>query len=71
MHSIKIDNVDIELINYYKFVEITLDSKLKYSLHINVLCITLSNIIYLFKTLSFLNLNIFIYYIILIHFLWY
>ena len=30
LNSIKIDNVDIELVNYYKCVCITLDSKLKY-----------------------------------------
>ena len=34
MNSIKIDNVDIELVNYYKFLGITLDNELKYSLHI-------------------------------------
>ena len=38
LNSIKIDNVDIELVNYYKFVGITLDIKLKYSLHIDLLC---------------------------------
>ena len=30
MHSIQIDNVDIELVNYYTLLDITLDSKLKY-----------------------------------------
>ena len=37
MNSIQIDNVDIELVNYYTFLGITLDSKLKYSLHIDLL----------------------------------
>ena len=35
MNIIKIDNLDIELVNYYKCVCITLDIKLKYSLHID------------------------------------
>ena len=56
IYIIKIDNVDIELVNYYKFLAITLDNKLKYSLHIDFVCIKLSKIIYLFKKLSFLNL---------------
>ena len=57
MNSIKINNVDIELLNYYTFLDITLDNKLNYSLHIIFLCIKLSNIIYLFKKLLFLNLK--------------
>ena len=38
----------------------TLNIKLKYSLHIDLLYIKLSKIIYLFKKLSFLNLQILI-----------
>ena len=53
MNSIKIDNVDIELVNYYTLLAITLDNKLKYSIHIDLLCIKLSKIIYLFTKLSF------------------
>ena len=41
MNSIKIDNVDIELVNYYKCCGITFDSPLKYSFHIDLLSITL------------------------------
>ena len=58
MNSINIDNVDIELVNYYTFLGITLDNKLINSLHIVLLCIKLSKIIYLFKKLSYLNLKI-------------
>ena len=57
MNSIKINNVDIELLNYYTCIDISLDNKLNYSLHIIFVCITLSNIIYLFKKLFFLNLK--------------
>ena len=53
MNIIKIDNVDIELVSYYTCIGITLDSKLKYSLDIDLLCIQLSKIIYLFKKYNF------------------
>ena len=39
MNSIQIDNGDIELVNYYTLLAITLDNKLKYSLHIDLLCV--------------------------------
>ena len=38
-NSIHIDNVDIELVNIYKLLGITLDNIIKYSLHIDLLSI--------------------------------
>ena len=46
-NSIHIDNVDIELVNYYKLLGITLDNIIKYSLHIDLLSI-IENNIYIF-----------------------
>ena len=57
INNINLNNTNIEIVDIYTFLGIILDINLTYSFHIINFCNKLSNIVYLFLKLTFLNIR--------------
>ena len=56
-NDITIDNIKIDIVDNYKLLDLYLDTKLSFNIHIDNLNMKLSKIIYLINRLSYLNIK--------------